>query len=124
MVRPNHDVLQKAPKKYSIVIAMIAILMVLGLALFIGTRIVSQIGGLMSPPVPTECTDSDNGTFTEAYGSCADDVGRTFYDTCVITSVSGELQIQEYYCENNVCKSRISSCGEGFACAGGKCIKT
>jgi hypothetical protein len=101
-----------------------AVLLVLGLALFLGTRIVSEVVGLRQPPVPTSCTDSDNGTNKEAFGSCSNGLRITYYDTCVLTSVGGELQIQEYFCENNACTSQIFDCDEGFVCSGGKCIMT
>jgi hypothetical protein len=117
----------KIPKGLRIIFAVFALLIIIGFVAIMMTQIIlkaSDLVGLQQTPVTTtNCTDTDNGNFQDAFGTCTDSTRQSKSDTCVLTGIREELKLQEWFCVNNTCKSEIKDCNPGFNCAGGMCVK-
>ncbi len=60
------------------------------------------------------CTDSDDGKNIYEKGTAS--AGTSSTDSCV-----GSDKVTEYYCESNVVKSSLETCGSGYSCINGAC---
>ena len=115
----------KAPKKYRIVFAVLALLIIIIFTILAGAVIYYKsfnLFGLSQVPI-TNCTDTDGGNLQETFGTCTDSVRQTHSDTCVFTGLQAELKLQEWSCKNDSCSSEIKACQLGFVCSVGRCIK-
>ncbi len=114
----------KVPKGLKIIIAIGAILLVVTMAAFLLVRVITTTADLtgLKQQIVTNCTDTDNGKVAMTFGTCADYTRKTYSDTCVLTGVREPLKLQEWFCENNTCKSEIIYCESGQACVAGQCI--
>jgi hypothetical protein len=84
---------------------------------------ISDLVGLQQTPATTNCTDTDGGNLQDTFGTCTDSARQSKSDTCVLTGLREPLKLQEWFCENNICKSEIKDCNPGFTCNSGMCIK-
>jgi hypothetical protein len=116
----------KVPKGLKIIIAIGAILLIVTMAAFLLVRVITTTADLtgLKQQIVTNCTDTDNGKVSMTFGTCADYTRKTYSDTCVLTGVREPLKLQEWFCENNTCKSETSSCESSYACVAGQCIKS
>ena len=117
----NHTILPKVPKKYAILFAAAAIIIIIAVMIFSASQVVDGILGLRQPVFFT-CTDSDNGTVTDTFGECEDNSRQTYSDTCVLTGIRTPLKLREWHC-SEFCEQEIVECPLGSVCAGGKCVQ-
>lgn len=118
----KHNDLKLIPKKYGIIFFTAAFIIIIAGAAFTAAQIIDGIIGLRQAPVAFECTDSDNGTVLEEFGSCADSNRQTQYDTCVFTGLKEPLKLREWHC-SPFCNFSITSCPPDTICAGGECVQ-
>jgi len=120
-------VFPRVPKGLRIIFAVFALLIIIGFVAIMMTQIIlkaSDLVGLQQAPITTiNCTDTDNGNFQDAFGTCTDSNRKENSDTCVLTGLREELKLNEWFCVNNTCKSEIKDCNPGFNCAGGICTQ-
>ncbi len=117
----------KVPKKLRIMFAVFALLIIIGLVAVMFTQIalkISDLVGLQQTPATTNCTDTDGGNLQETFGTCTDSARIQHSDTCVLTGLREPLKLQEWLCENNICKSEIKNCNPDFNCVSGMCVHT
>ena len=115
----------KVPKKFKIIIAILAVILIIALAALLFARIATQVADQfgLKQTVVTNCTDSDGGKIDTEQGFCMDNLRKTYSDACIITGVREKLKLQEYFCQDNKCTSEIIQCQTGFACVAGRCVK-
>jgi len=118
----------KAPKKYRIVFAILALIIIIIFTVLAGAVVYYKtfnMFGLSQIPI-TNCTDTDGGNLQELFGTCTDSARQAHSDTCVFTGLQAELKLQEWSCKNNTdaCTSEIKPCQLGFVCSSGQCIKS
>jgi hypothetical protein len=120
--------LHKAPKKLRIIFAVFALLIIIGFTAVMFTQIalkITDLAGLQqAPSTTTNCTDTDGGNLQDTFGTCTDSSRLPHSDTCVLTGLQEELKLQEWFCQNNSCKSEIKNCNPGLMCGGGECVQT
>lgn len=115
----------KTPKKYRIVFAVLALLVIIIFMVLAGITVYYKtynLFGLSQIPI-TNCTDTDGGNLQETFGTCTDSARQAHSDTCVFTGLQAELKLQEWSCKNDTCSSEIKPCQSGFVCSVGRCIK-
>jgi hypothetical protein len=116
----------KVPKGLKIIIGLAAVLLIVTMAAFLIVRIITTTADLtgLKQEIVTNCTDTDNGKVSMTFGTCADYTRKTYSDTCVLTGVREPFKLQEWFCENNTCKSETIPCESTYACVSGQCIKS
>jgi hypothetical protein len=114
----------KVPKELQFIFAILALFIIIGFVIVMGLTIYKQavnLTGLQQPAATGNCSDTDGGNNQAEFGTCIDSTRQSNSDTCVLTGLQEAYKLQEWFCENNTCKSEIKSCNPRYSCIVGKC---